>query len=193
MVLNLGWKKVTQVPVFPTTDYEILRRDRKTDAHGGVFLTTKKDLIATRETDPETDCELLWCKLEIHGSKTLNIGAYYEPSENNKKKVLELQASLQMLGKNHDNVIIGGDFNFPGWDYWRNKQLKTNCNYRLLHYKFAEILNDHSMEQVVEDLTREKNVLDLFATNIPSKLNRTEVIPDVSDHCVPLMELDVSP
>ena len=59
--------------------------------------------------------------------------------------------------------------------------------------KFAEILNDHSLEQVVEDPTREKNVLDLFVTNISSKVNRIEVIPGVSDHCVPLMELDVSP
>ena len=39
----------TDVFIFPTTDYQILRRDRITDAHGGVFLMTKKGLIATRE------------------------------------------------------------------------------------------------------------------------------------------------
>ena len=49
------------------------------------------------------------------------------------------------------------------------------------------------MEQVVEDPTREKNVLDLFLTNVPSKVNKVEVIPDVSDYCVPLMVLDISP
>ena len=39
----------TDASVFPTTDYEILRRDRKTDAYGGVFLMAKKGLILIRE------------------------------------------------------------------------------------------------------------------------------------------------
>lgn len=59
------------------------------------------------------------------------------------------------LGKSHEIVIVGGCFNFPGCDR-RNSQLKPNCNYRSFHYKFGEILNDYSMEQEVEDQTREK-------------------------------------
>jgi hypothetical protein len=45
----------------------------------------------------------------------------------------------------------------------------------------------------MEEPTRERNTLDLVATNTPSKVNKVEVIPGVSDHCVPLVELDVRP
>lgn len=53
-------KSDTDASVFPTTDYEILRRDRKTYSHGGVFLMTKKDLLATRENKP---WDWLWADL----------------------------------------------------------------------------------------------------------------------------------
>ena len=33
--------------------YEMERRDRGTDPHGGVFIAVKKDLIATREPGPD--------------------------------------------------------------------------------------------------------------------------------------------
>ena len=39
--------------------YEIVRRDRVTDPHGGVFIAVKKDLIATREPELETGCEIM--------------------------------------------------------------------------------------------------------------------------------------
>ena len=47
------------------TWYEIERRDRGTDPHRGVFIAVKKDLIATREPELETGCEIMWCKLQI--------------------------------------------------------------------------------------------------------------------------------
>lgn len=34
--------------VFPTVQYNIERRDRPNDPHGGVFISTKKKLLATR-------------------------------------------------------------------------------------------------------------------------------------------------
>ena len=43
--------------------YEIERRDRGTDPHGGVFIAIKKDLTATRKRELETGCEIMCCKL----------------------------------------------------------------------------------------------------------------------------------
>ena len=39
--------------------YEIERRDRGTDPHGGVFIAIKKDLTATRKRELETGCEIM--------------------------------------------------------------------------------------------------------------------------------------
>jgi len=33
-----------------------------------VFILAKKELTITREEELETDCELLWCRVEIQGS-----------------------------------------------------------------------------------------------------------------------------
>ena len=39
--------------------YEIKRRDRGTDPHRGVFIAVKKNLMATREPELETGCEIM--------------------------------------------------------------------------------------------------------------------------------------
>ncbi len=91
-----------------------------------------------------------------------------------------------------DHVIIAGDFNFPGWN-WKDRILKPGCRYVHLHHKFGEILDDRSLVQLVEEPTRGKNTLDLVCTSAPSKVNRVEVIPGISDHDCPLVEVDVSP
>ena len=182
----------TDASVFPTTDCEILRKDRKTDAHGGVFIMARKDLILVREEKLETNCELLWGRLNLYGSKMLHLCAYYRPKESDEESLLELENSLAKLRSKHENVIIAGDFNLPGWD-WKNNLVKSDCNYRSLHYKFGEILDNNSLQQLVEEPTRGKNTLDLFATNAPSKIIKVEVLPGISDHDIVAIEVDISP
>ncbi len=41
--------------------------------------------------------------------------------------------------------------------------------------------------------TRDKNTLDLIATSLPAKVHKVDVIPGISDHDCPLVEIDVSP
>ena len=109
--------------MFPTEQYNIERRDRPNDPHGGVFIASKKELLATRETELETNCEILWCKFNMAGSKTLHVAAYYRPHENDEESLTELQRSLSKLDHMH-MAVIGGDFNLPGWD-WNTRQVKT--------------------------------------------------------------------
>ena len=80
-----------------------------------MFIVVKKDLIATREPELETGCGVIGCKLQISGKKTLHIGAYYKPHENDEEALLELERSLSLVNVNH-HVLLTGDFNFPGWD-----------------------------------------------------------------------------
>ena len=45
------------------------------------FYPSKIPYIASRVQDWETDCEILWVKLQLTGSVPLHIAAYYKPSE----------------------------------------------------------------------------------------------------------------
>ena len=108
---------------FPTESYQVERRDRPNDPHGGVFIAAKKDLVLVRESNLETECELLWCNIHITGCKTLHIGAYYRPHVGDENSLQELDKSLSLINPAHD-ILLGGDFNFPGWD-WKNKNLQN--------------------------------------------------------------------
>ena len=80
---------------FPVDEYEVRRRDRDTtgndDGHGGVFILKNKDLLVERGEELETDCELLWCYVQIKGSKKFHIGPFYRAHEGNEKSLKEIQ------------------------------------------------------------------------------------------------------
>ena len=53
--------------------------------------------------------------------------------------------------------------------------------------------DDRFLTQVIELPTRDNNCLDLICTNTPDKILNTDVILGISDHNIPLVELDVRP
>ena len=58
--------------------YQLVRRDREKHA-GGVIIFSKPGLMCTRETDLETNCEIIWTKLKLARDKSALIGSYYRP------------------------------------------------------------------------------------------------------------------
>ncbi|XP_071477586.1 uncharacterized protein [Diadema antillarum] len=176
--------------VFSTEVYDIHRRYRPNDAHGAVFIATKKDLIASRVIELETNCEILWCKIEITGTKTLYIASYYKPQEGDEASLLELPQSLSRLNMSHP-CIVGGDFNLPGWD-WLNQRVKE-CGHHALHHKFGEVLDDYGLVQLVKEPTRQQNILDLYLVNNPTLVHNVSVVTGISDHDCPLLTLDMNP
>ncbi len=61
------------------------------------------------------------------------------------------------------------------------------------HKEFINQLNDNGLTQLVTKPTRLENTLDLMKTNNPTRVNRTEMLPGISDHEVVLCELDITP
>ncbi len=177
--------------VFPD-GYSVYRKDRQTGRGGGVFIAVKDHFISSHETDLDTDCEILWVKLDIAGCKSLYLAAYYRPNANDQESLAQLAESLEKLRKKNSHIWVAGDMNLPGLD-WPSCSLKTNCPSPSQHSLFLEILADHGLTQVTDKPTREENVLDLVAINNPSLLNRLEVIPGISDHDAVFAELDISP
>ena len=66
--------------------------------------------------------------------------------------------------------------------------------HRSAHDKeFINLLNDSGLTQLVTKPTRLENTLDLMITNNPTRVNRTEILPGISDHEIVLCELDIRP
>ena len=159
--------EVNDNEIFPP-GFEIYRKDRTSTTGGRVFLAINSDYVSSCEPELDSNCELVWAKLQIAGQKTLHLGSYYRPNASDSDSLKQLQGSLDKLGHNTD-VILAGDMNFPGWD-WPNKCLKTTACNAALHLQFGNLLDDHNLEQIVEEPTRGNNILDLICRNAPSKV-----------------------
>ena len=75
---------------------------------------------------------------------------------------------------------------------WTNMSPSKDCKQHLFYRQFIDILYDNNLTQVVQEPTRENNILDLFLTSNPSIINRTTIIPGISDHDVVLVESHTS-
>ncbi|XP_019618466.1 PREDICTED: uncharacterized protein LOC109465549 [Branchiostoma belcheri] len=136
---------------------QVFYRNRPEDSHGGVLIAVSNEFICTQEPDLETDCEMVWVKIELVGSKSLNICAYYRPQVGDSVSLDLLEQSMERIcNKRNNHVWIVGDFNFPGWDWVDPHQpvLKPDSPYPGLHRRFLELLSDHNMSQVVDKPTR---------------------------------------
>ena len=189
-----SWLKndIVDSEIFPEK-YTIYRKDRAgSKSGGGVFIGISSEFISIEEVELNTDCEILWAKITIAGCKALHICAYYRPDLNDEIAIDNFELSLNKLKTAHQHIIIGGDFNFPGWD-WQNSCLKENCQNPSLHNRFGSILDDFGLTQIINKPTRGDNILDLIITNNPSLVNRTEIIPGISDHDGCYVEVNIQP
>ena len=177
--------------IFPN-QYVVERRDRSTGTHRGVFIAVKNCLTVEREYELETNCEIIWCKIHIKGSRVIHIGALYRPHEGDQATLSELETSLARIGNHGEQILLGGDFNLPGWN-WQDYSLKPSCRFVSQHNQFRDMIENNSLTQLVVDPTRGSNTLDLLLTNMPAKVSKVTIAPGISDHNCPIAELDVKP
>ena len=176
--------------------YQVERRDRPTKGRS-VFIAVRTDMIVTRELEFETDCELMWVKVDIAGSKTLHIGAYYRPNISDATSLPELQKSLSRIPTGH-NIVLGGDLNLPDID-WHSCSVKTGTKHPGHHELLLDISVNAGLSQQVTEITRidphhgTESVLDLMFTNRTASVISTVVVPGISDHLCPVVEMDFSP
>ena len=90
------------------------------------------------------------------------------------------------------SIIIGGAFNFPGWD-WTCNALKQRSAYPDLHIRFYDILADNSLTQLVLEPTRKASTLVLLLTNQPDLVQRADILPGIADHDIVFVEMDFRP
>ena len=151
----------------------------------------------TREYNLEVpNCELIWCNINIAGTKTLHIGAFYRPDISDDHSLDSLDSSLGKIPKSHA-ILLGGDFNLPEID-WEAGQIKSNRYYDH-HNQIFEIMGDHGLSQHITGCTRKdpvhgtENTLDLLFTNRPNAVISSTVTPGISDHDAANIEFDIKP
>ena len=183
--------------VFPD-GYSVYRKDRKQvtgkkkKAGGGVFVAVRDIMLSTQISDFQTDCEIVWAKISLAGSKNLYVASYYRPHSDDQYSLDQLAESLDKLPKDGCHVWLAGDMNLPGID-WTNGALKSNCPTPSQHIQFMDMMADNGLVQVVEEPTRGNNTLDLVAVNNPTRVNRIELMPALSDHDIVFAEIDLTP
>jgi hypothetical protein len=174
--------------------FTIYRKDRLAGAGGGVLIAINSSLTSS-EVSITTSSEILWTKIHCRGHRDILVAACYRPDVSDKTTTTELRASLEVLSRRRSrpcSYVIGGDFNYPGWD-WSTSTLKPGTHFVSLHHEFMDMINDYGLVQHITEPTRLSNTLDLLATNMPEQVRRIRVIPGISDHAISYIELSVQP
>ena len=169
--------------IFPP-NFNVFRKDRiTTTSGGGVFVALRNDLLGTHQVEMNAKNESIWVNIEIAGWKNMLIGAFYQrPNEKSTQFLEELATSLTKASKRKKTTVcLGGDFNEPDID-WDTLSLKPGCKNPNVARKLLEIVHDFSLEQVVKEPTRQKNILDLFFTSNHATIQNSMVAPGVGDH-----------
>ena len=195
---NESWltPEIKNSEIFPDS-FDAIRKDRVGDAHGGVFIAFRRDLLCTETPELDTDCEIIWCKLNIIVCRTLYLGSFYRPPNQKpeiEQKYLEaFNSSLTRIMSNKNaHVLVGGDFNCGNIE-WSTMQVPEGGQNRRVQGQLLEISQEHCLAQVVNIHTRADKTLDLLLTNSPFPVNRIKGMPPIgkADHDIVYVEYDI--
>ena len=128
------------------------------DAHGGVFIAFRRDLLCTETPELDIECEIVWCKLNIIGCRTLYLGSFYRPPNHKpeiEKVYLEAfnQSLTRIMTNKNVHVLVGGDFNCGNIE-WSTMQVPEGVSNRRVQSQLLDIAQDQPMETVLRK-TRE--------------------------------------
>ena len=189
-------------------DYNLLMTDRiydpkKNDPHqlktrGGTLILTSPDITITPERSLSNgNCEIAIAKLPTINTYVVSM---YRPSGKNFNlaKYEEALSWVRQYFNNNENaqrdshIIFAGDFNFPKRIVeWKDSKRGVVANFtegndiqKIAFEKLLELTEDLQMEQIVNQPTRGRNILDLVFTSQPHTFSdcSTEVLKPLSDH-----------
>ena len=89
-------------------------------------------------------------------------------------------------------IWLAGDFNAPYID-WNTMSVFANKPYAAIHTSLIDLIQDHSLVQVVTQSTRFKNILGLFLLNYPNEIHDLRIMPGMSDHDIVSVDFCIKP
>ena len=192
--LNSSIKSSEILP--PYLNYDIERRDRPSDPHGGVLIAARNELLLSNITRSK-NLELISGTITIEGEKKMKIAAYYRPPKQVSdidNKLFKEEVNGLGIKRKQDILIIGGDFNLPDI-CWSEQSIQTNQYPTHTNQAYLDTIADNGLEQLVDFPTRKENTLDLFFTTHPSFKQRCKPLPSIgnSDHDIVLLDVACKP
>lgn len=183
---------INNAEIFPSS-YQAFRNDR--DTRGGeVFIAVQYNLTAIECIDFITDCELEYVKVTLKSMKVLYIGSFYMPKRNI-SDINKLADSLNFLNSSKPkHLILCGDFNCPDID-WNTLTIPSDPKVqdRSVQQHLVDTMTAFNLMQILEEPTRDHNLLDLVFTTNPSLIKSSVDAPGISDHAMVVFDTDIKP
>ena len=158
--------------------YKFINRNRTKGIGGGVACYIKDNINWKRRTDLENqNIESLWVEISISNSKSFLIATFYRPPINSKYLPSNFDNifndQLSNASREKKEIIVLGDFN---GDLLKNDNKTIKDTFKL-----------NGFTQLIKRATRitkdTETLIDLIATNNPSVMSCTEILPtSLSDH-----------
>ena len=106
--MNPDYPHIKILKIFAES-FDAVCKDGVSDVHGGVFVASKRDLLCTKTLELDTNYKIVWCKLNIIGSRRLYLESFYRPPDKIDNDYLEgFHISLgRIMSKRNANVLIG--------------------------------------------------------------------------------------
>jgi hypothetical protein len=181
--------------ISPELNYDVYRRDRHTDAHGGVMIAARRELMFSNVTKSET-LELISGTIKLRNQTPVILAGYYRPPNRTEESYLAAaQQEFASIRLKHKTavMIVGGDFNIPDVD-WSTTSITGTQYPRRVSQAFLNIVADNNLEQQVTFPTRKDSTLDLILSSHPGFKLRCKALPSIgnSDHDIVLYDTALS-
>ena len=162
------------------------RKDRTITSGGGIAVYCLDGVAIHHDPlrDPD-DFELMWLSVSLQSQKLL-LGVVYRPPSANNAIIDYLDSNiLQKLEEfGAHSVMLIGDFNVHHTDWLGSHS--TDAGGR----QMLQLANCLGLEQIVDEPTRENQILDLVLTDLPAS-STTLANVGTSDHNPVLVQLNV--
>ena len=163
-------------------NYELLRRDRKTDDGWGGVIVYHKEILHGIEFKPETECdlEMIWLECNVRSQKLL-VSCVYQPPRDHRVFMTKFENIVNEITSKRQNVVILGDLNID--------MLEENQSSAPIRNLFNNILYAQNLHNAIQEPTRitetSKTLIDHIIIPNPCKHkinNARSIDPAISDH-----------
>ena len=77
-----------------------------------MLIAVNNNLLSSVCTELDTECEILWVKIELTTAKDFHFGVFYRPPTT-RHNLDELQRSIEKIRNKNSIICLCGDFNLP--------------------------------------------------------------------------------
>ena len=147
--------------------FNLFRRDRVNDRHGGVCVFVKRELYAKRRIDLELqNTECIWVEIFVDHKKLL-IGTFYRSPNSSNDALIAIENSIGLANDtNIHDILITGDFNLDIFKPNTWSKINNLCQYFGLEQLIKEPTHYTESSSSAIDLFLTSNSNNVFLTGV---------------------------